>query len=79
MVSIGDLQRRTDAAESSLTSMGEELAAAKRELASVPDLRTDLAAQRPERVRVLHEQLMAYLRRVDAEVLRGYGKAKEEN
>lgn len=41
--------------------------------------RTDLAAQRPERVKVLHEQLMAYLRRVDAEVLHGYGKAKEEN
>ena len=49
------------------------------DLRADPGERTDLAAQRPERVRVLHEQLMAYLRRVDAEVLRGYGKAKEEN
>jgi hypothetical protein len=41
--------------------------------------RTNLAAQRPERVRELHEQLMSYLRRVDAEVLHGYGKAKKED
>ena len=41
--------------------------------------RTDLASRRPERVRVLHEQLMAYFQRMDAEVLHGYGKAKEEN
>ena len=41
--------------------------------------RTDLAMQRPERVRALHEQLMTYLRRVDAEVLHGYGKATKED
>lgn len=49
------------------------------DLRTDPGERTDLAAQRPERVRALHEQLMVYLRRVDAEVLHGYGKAKEEN
>ena len=49
------------------------------DLRADPGERTDLAAQRPERVRVLHEQLMTYLRRVDAEVLHGYGKAKEES
>ena len=41
--------------------------------------RTDLAAQHPARVRELHELLMTYLRRVDAEVLHGYGKAKKED
>jgi len=49
------------------------------DLRTDPGERTDLAARRPERVRELHEQLMAYLRRVDAEVLHGYGTAKEEN
>ena len=41
--------------------------------------RTDLAAQRPARVRELDAQLMAYLRSVDAEVLHGYGPAKKED
>ena len=41
--------------------------------------RTDLAAQHPARVRELHELLMTYLRRVDAEVLHGYGQAKKED
>ena len=49
------------------------------DLRTDPGERTDLAARRPERVRELHAQLMAYLRRVDAEVLRGYGRAKKED
>jgi arylsulfatase A-like enzyme len=49
------------------------------DLKADPGERTDLASRRPERVRVLHEQLMAYFKRMDAEVLHGYGKAKEEN
>ncbi|MEI6052800.1 MAG: sulfatase [Opitutaceae bacterium] len=49
------------------------------DLKADPGERTDLARLRPERVRVLHEQLMAYFQRMDAEVLHGYGKAKEEN
>jgi arylsulfatase A-like enzyme len=40
---------------------------------------TDLAKQRPEKVRELHERLMAYLKRVDAEVLHGYGTGKRED
>jgi arylsulfatase A-like enzyme len=40
---------------------------------------TDLAKERPEKVRELHERLMAYLKRVDAEVLHGYGTGKRED
>jgi arylsulfatase A-like enzyme len=49
------------------------------DLKADPGERMDLASRFPERVRVLHEQLMAYFKRMDAEVLHGYGKAKEEN
>jgi hypothetical protein len=49
------------------------------DLKADPGERTDLASRRPERVRVLHDQLMAYFKRMDAEVLHGYGQAKEEN
>jgi arylsulfatase A-like enzyme len=49
------------------------------DLRADPGERSDLASQRPERVKALHDQLMAYLRGVDAEVLHGYGKTKEEN
>ncbi|MEI8089464.1 MAG: hypothetical protein WCG63_07690 [Opitutaceae bacterium] len=41
--------------------------------------RRRLGNPRPERVRVLHEQLKAYFKRMDTEVLHGYGKAMEEN
>ncbi len=34
---------------------------------------TDLASRRPAQTKELHDRLMAYLRRVDAEVLRGFG------
>jgi arylsulfatase A-like enzyme len=40
---------------------------------------TDLAKKMPEKTNDLHQRLMAYLRRVDAEVLRGYGTAKKED
>jgi arylsulfatase A-like enzyme len=40
---------------------------------------TDLAKKLPAKTKELHEQLMAYLKRVDAEVLRGYGKGKQED
>jgi len=49
------------------------------DLSNDPGERTDLAAQRPDRVRALHERLMSYLRRVDAEVLHGYGKSTKED
>ena len=49
------------------------------DLSKDPGERTDLAAQRPDRVRELHELLMTYLRSVDAEVLNGYGRAKKED
>ncbi len=39
----------------------------------------DLAKERPEKTQELHERLMAYLKRVDAEVLHGYGKKKSED
>lgn len=39
----------------------------------------DLAKKQPEKTAQLHEQLMAYLKRVDAEVLHGYGKGKRED
>ncbi len=40
---------------------------------------TDLAQKLPQKTKELHERLMAYLKRVDAEVLHGYGKAKKED
>jgi arylsulfatase A-like enzyme len=40
---------------------------------------TDLAKKMPGKTKELHERLMAYLRRVDAEVLHGYGKAQKED
>lgn len=40
---------------------------------------TDLAARLPEKTRELHDRLMAYLKRVDAEVLQGYGRKQTED
>ena len=40
---------------------------------------TDLAKIRPEKTTELHARLMEYLKRVDAEVLHGYGKGKKED
>lgn len=39
----------------------------------------DLAARLPEKTKELHQRLMDYLKRVDAEVLRGYGKNRSED
>lgn len=39
----------------------------------------NLAAAQPQKTQEFHERLMAYLRRVDAEVLHGYGKKKAED
>jgi arylsulfatase A-like enzyme len=40
---------------------------------------TDLAAQRPDTVRALHDRLMVTLRRLDAEVLHGFGKPAKDD
>jgi arylsulfatase A-like enzyme len=40
---------------------------------------TDLAKKLAEKTKELHERLLAYLKRVDAEVLYGFGKAKKED
>ena len=40
---------------------------------------TDLAEKLPEKTRELHARLIDYLQKVNAEVLHGYGKSKDED
>ena len=40
---------------------------------------TNLAMRLPEKAKELHDRLLAYLKRVDAEVLHGYGKKQTED
>jgi len=41
--------------------------------------RNDLSAKLPAKAQELHAKLMDYFKRVDAEVLHGYGKSKPED
>jgi arylsulfatase A-like enzyme len=49
------------------------------QLGEDPGETVNLAKKLPEKTRELHERLTAYLKRVDAEVLHGFGAAKQED